>query len=597
MRLKDHVEALLTALAFVFLRRFGLIAPTPIWILLTLIAGGVLLRAVGDHFWPPDGDAAQLQLRIATGTIASALVMYATGWGPVLAVGYMFTAGVNIKGSGSRAAKPAIVWAIVASALGQAAVAMGLAPTLITQPLVHGLAGLSLLGAVFAIRLVGQSTAERETAEQEVAAALQREQRVSTDLRRLNDAIKVVASSMDMREMLDAITSSINDALEGKFAAILFRGPDALMTGSLRGRIPPRPGMIHLPIEAIAEESACPSSMALHTGKPVVVQDFLTATDPKIAKWAPDAASVGVRSMVAMPLGVPAMAVLNVYFAQPNSIKDDDLRLLSAFAEEATVAIARADAYDRERDAVRRLHELDEMKDEFISTVSHELRTPLTTIEGFADTLRRRWDGLTDEVRQDFVGRIGRNSAEMRTLIEDLLEMSRLERQDYELKTRVLPVAEQVASCLHSLADLFAGRLIEVNVESGLAMQADPRSFDRVLDNVLTNVAKYSPAGSPVLITAMRQGFDIVISVTDQGAGIPLDEQARIFERFYQGSGRKPGRSGTGIGLNIARRYIEMQGGRIWVESEPGKGSTFSFTIPSAHSTRTPPRPKVTTKT
>ena len=115
-------------------------------------------------------------------------------------------------------------------------------------------------------------------------------------------------------------------------------------------------------------------------------------------------------------------------------------------------------------------------------------------------------------------------------------------------------------------------------------MVADPNAFADVLTNLLTNAAKFSPDGAPIRVRADADGGDVVVSVTDHGAGIPLDEQARVFDRFYQSPSDLPSQRGTGIGLTIAKRFTEMQGGRISVESEPGLGSTFFVSMPAATS-------------
>ena len=589
IKVKKQAESILTAGAFIVLRQFGLMAATPIWVLLSLILTGSVLRFLEDKYWPISETPRQLHGRIARGMLVSTAVMYATGWGPVLAVGHMFTASANIKASGSKAAKPAILWATICTLLGQSAIVAGVAPTLIHQPLVHGLAGLGLLGAVFAIRLVGASSSEREQAEAELALTLRREQRTSNSLRKLNDAIKVVASSMDMREMLDAITRSINEALGGVFAAVLFKEEHALLAGSLQGHVVQRPDMSTLSTDAVSDDDAGPSAIAMKTGEPIVVEDFETETDPRFARWVGAVRKIGVRSMVAMPLGNPPIGVLNVYFQNPGELSAEDFELLRAFAEEVTVALARAEAFERERAAVHRLQELDEMKDDFISTVSHELRTPLTTIGGFAETLDRNWERIVDGDRRDYVQRIGRNSVEMRHLVEELLDLSRLNRNEYEPDVKPISLAAAIRECIQSISDALGSHPVEVAIDPEVRVQADIDGLKRILGNLLTNASKYSAETEPIVVSARRDQVDVVVGVADHGVGIPAEEQEKIFDRFYQGSGRKPGRSGTGVGLNIARRYVEMQGGRIWVESQLGEGSTFYFTLPTAHSTRRAP--------
>ena len=125
---------------------------------------------------------------------------------------------------------------------------------------------------------------------------------------------------------------------------------------------------------------------------------------------------------------------------------------------------------------------------------------------------------------------------------------------------------------------------MEVDVPAGVAILADPNAFADVLTNLLTNAAKFSTAGAPIRVRAEADGDVVLVSVVDHGGGIPLDEQDRVFDRFYQSPSNLPTQRGTGIGLTIAKRFTEMQGGRISLESEPGLGSTFFVSMPAAMS-------------
>ena len=586
--LRAHFEAVLTAIAFIVLHEAGLIADTNIWVLLGLIVVGAALRTSSERRLRGP-ESRKLNARLALGTATTGVIMYATGWGPVLAIGFVFTAAQNIKVSGSIATRPAIAWVSAGMAVGHLAIAAGLAPTLVPTPLVHGLAALGWLGTAFAIRLIGTSTRQMEQAEAQAEDSYRREHKTAEQLRCINSCLKAIASSMDLRQMLDAIALSTKQAFEAVFAAVLFADDRALLTGALTPGVA-RPDMTDL--SRVAREAG-PSATALATGEMVLVEDFEDPEDKTYGKWAEAVRSLGVRSMAIVPLKEEgtAFAVLNVYFAEPRRLTADEKALLQAFAEEATVAVARAQAFEQERAARVRLEELDELKDEFISTVSHELRTPLTAIGGFATTLVTRWPVMTDDVRLSLLDRINGNAGEMQALVEQLLDMSRLNKGHVELDPSPIHLRSHIDKALNSLFAEPGGRLFFVEVPTDVWVYADPDGLNRILMNLVTNAIKYSPASDPVQIKAERSGLDVTVSVIDQGPGIPLDEQERIFEPFFQGSGRKPGKSGTGIGLDIARRYVELHGGRIWVQSADGGGSTFSFTLPNVYSLRkAPPR-------
>jgi PAS domain S-box-containing protein len=243
------------------------------------------------------------------------------------------------------------------------------------------------------------------------------------------------------------------------------------------------------------------------------------------------------------------------------------------------VSAAIRDATERV-ETERRLRALDVLKDEFLSVVSHELRTPLTAIGGFAQLLLARSASIDEAGRADMLTRIARNASEMDRLVGQLLDLSRLDAGQVELHMVPVSLHHAVRACLLSLATDVAGR-VEVDVPDDLTVVGDSHALDRVLSNLVTNGVKFSPEGGVVRVAArLADDETVMVSVTDEGVGIPPAEQDRIFERFYQvGSGTRSPRHGTGIGLSIVCRFVELLGGRVWVESVPDEGSTFRFTL------------------
>lgn len=233
-----------------------------------------------------------------------------------------------------------------------------------------------------------------------------------------------------------------------------------------------------------------------------------------------------------------------------------------------------------ERDASERLRDLDRLKDEFLGTVSHELRTPLTVIMALAEALETPV-GNDDRRRADLLGRISKNAAEMNGMIGQLLDYSRLEAGKVALEVGPLPLRDAVLQCVDLVRGPIGARPTSIEVPAGLTVQADRRGFERILVNLLSNAAKYSPEGSPIRVSATTDNGDATVAVQDEGIGIPAAEQSLVFERFYQGSA-VTSRRGTGVGLSIVRRYAELLGGEAWVESNPGRGSRFLFKLPTA---------------
>jgi signal transduction histidine kinase len=240
-----------------------------------------------------------------------------------------------------------------------------------------------------------------------------------------------------------------------------------------------------------------------------------------------------------------------------------------------------AEASEREHAVADKLTQADQQKSEFLALVSHELRTPLTAVKGFVDTVLLHWDRLPDDRRRELLTRASSNADELGRLVRQLMEFGRTESGPIQIAPDNLDVAAAVDLALLGIAPVTAGHRLEVDVPDGLVVDADADAFNHVLVNLLTNAMKFSPEGSLVVVGARRADGEVVVSVADEGPGIAPDEQKRIFDRFYQSRNGNHAR-GTGIGLTIAQRFIAQHGGRIWVDSAPGRGATFSFTMPLA---------------
>ncbi|MBA2326830.1 MAG: hypothetical protein H0V95_09335, partial [Actinobacteria bacterium] len=243
-----------------------------------------------------------------------------------------------------------------------------------------------------------------------------------------------------------------------------------------------------------------------------------------------------------------------------------------------------ADAYDQQHRAAEELAEANRLKGEFLSMVSHELRTPLTSVKGFVDTVLLHWDRFPEEQRRELLDRASGRADELTRLISQLLDFASIEADRVDVDLRALDVRELVDVVIGDVAPVVADHRIEVEVTEELVMTADADAFSHVLVNLLTNAVKFSPDDSTIRVQARAERHEVVVSVADQGTGISVEDQRRIFDRFYQSDASEGdgngSRRGTGIGLAIAQRFTEVQGGRIWVESAPGQGSTFFFTLP-----------------
>lgn len=243
-------------------------------------------------------------------------------------------------------------------------------------------------------------------------------------------------------------------------------------------------------------------------------------------------------------------------------------------------------------------HEVDRMKSEFVSLVSHELRTPLTSIKGYVDLLLDGDAGELTEEQQEFLGIIKNNADRLIALINDLLDVSRIESGKIELQRGPLDLAQLiqgVADSLHPSIEA-KGQHLTLDLEGRRELSqvgqdctflptvmADADRVTQILINLLSNAYKYTPAGGSISVRAYSEGDYVRVDVQDTGIGLSTEEQSQIFTRFFRANNRTVQEvGGTGLGLSIARSLVEMHSGKITVSSSPGQGSTFSFTLPIA---------------
>jgi two-component system phosphate regulon sensor histidine kinase PhoR len=232
---------------------------------------------------------------------------------------------------------------------------------------------------------------------------------------------------------------------------------------------------------------------------------------------------------------------------------------------------------------VTRLERTESMRRTFVGDVSHELRTPIASIAAAAETLA---EGGTDEAdTAQLLELIRRQSERMRELIDDLMDLAQIESGAVELRKEGLSLPEMLREVSRDLEPAAASRQIRVVVDTDgeIPVEADRRRLGQIIRNLLGNAIKFSRDGGTVRIDAGREGGEIFFSIVDEGPGIPRGEQERIFQRFYQiDRSRSKARPGTGLGLAIVKHLVQLHGGRVEVESEVGRGSTFRVHLPAA---------------
>ena len=246
---------------------------------------------------------------------------------------------------------------------------------------------------------------------------------------------------------------------------------------------------------------------------------------------------------------------------------------------ELATALAQLDRKSRELEAASH------HKSEFLANMSHELRTPLNAISGFSQVLRRGLVGEINEKQSEYLDDVLTASRHLLSLIDDVLDLAKVEAGQIELRVApfyLFDVLEGGAVVVRERATRGEVR-VSVTSDPGITtVVGDERRIKQVIFNLLSNAVKFTPAGGEVSVSAGRVDGEIRVSVRDTGPGIPPEDQERIFEEFQQAEAGKEQREGTGLGLALSKRLVELHNGRIWVESIPGSGSTFTFTLPQA---------------
>ena len=237
---------------------------------------------------------------------------------------------------------------------------------------------------------------------------------------------------------------------------------------------------------------------------------------------------------------------------------------------------------------ITRLKQLEKIRQDFVANVSHELRTPLTTIKGYAETLLE--GALKEDLAFQFVQVIKRHTDRLTKIVEDLLMLSKVETKEFQLKMEVISVPNFIDDIIDFVKDPAEKKKVSLSrneIPSSLAVKADRNYLEQILINLLDNAIKYTPEGGRVTVSAIeKDSKDIQFSIEDNGIGIPKEDLSRIFERFYRvDKGRSKELGGTGLGLSIVKHLVQAHGGRVWVESQPGKGSAFFFTVPKRSKT------------
>jgi signal transduction histidine kinase len=335
----------------------------------------------------------------------------------------------------------------------------------------------------------------------------------------------------------------------------------------------------HLGLRLRVETSL--SGLCARTGEIIYSED--TEFDPRVDRNATRA--VGARSMLVVPLRHRAQLpyVLKVYSGRTDAFGEREEHVLRMLAASLAAAVERAELMGVLEDANDELRRLGRLKDEFLALVTHELRTPLTSIAGFVEALLSGHAGeLTDQQRQ-FLQIVARNSDRLGGLVNDLLLAAQLEAGKVELQLEDVDLGELAEQAVRSAGPHArqAGVSLELEPAAGVRVRGDRVRLAQVLDNLVSNALKFTREGGRAEVAVSAGDETAVVTVTDDGIGIPEAEQARLFERFFRSSTATAEQiPGSGLGLSIVKTLVELHGGTIAVASTEGEGTTVRVSLP-----------------
>jgi signal transduction histidine kinase len=414
-----------------------------------------------------------------------------------------------------------------------------------------------------------------------VTGALEQQTATSEILRVINQ------SPTDVQPVFDTILRN-GVRLCGAIYGSLYRFDGQLIHLVANHNLPPEllaswPQMFPLPL-----------SQSRYLGKVLTTGNVLRMADVFSGEWewsqrAVDAhRTMDAHSAMYVPIlrQGQAIGVISLFHRDVDAFIEAHVALLQTFADQAVIAIENVRLFNELAVANRELAAASQHKSEFLANMSHELRTPLNAIIGFSEVLSEKMFGELNEKQEEYSKDIHASGQHLLSLINDILDLSKIEagRMELDLSDFDLPTALDSALTLVRERAGRRGIALLMNVDDRLGqIQADERKIRQVVLNLLSNAIKFTPEGGRIEVQAAPKDGLVEVSVSDTGVGIAPEDQEAIFEEFRQVGTADKKVEGTGLGLALSRKFIELHGGRIWVTSQVGMGSTFTFTIPVRH--------------
>jgi signal transduction histidine kinase len=409
------------------------------------------------------------------------------------------------------------------------------------------------------------------------------------ELKALGEVGQAVSSTLDLQTVLSAIVGHAVQ-LSGTSGGVIYEFDEAAQEFHLRASFRMEGEIVQaLQVTPVRPGQGATGQMAT-VRAPVQVPDILEEREYTGTRVRPMLARLGYRSVLAVPLlrEERIMGALTVWRKEAGSFSTEVVNLLQTFATQSALAIQNARLFREIEDKSRQIEAANRHKSEFLANMSHELRTPLNAIIGFSEVLGERLFGELNEKQAEYTDDILTSGRHLLSLINEILDLSKVEagRMELELAAFDLPLAIDNARTFVRERATKHGITLDVTVDDRLGdFVGDERKIKQILLNLLSNAVKFTPEGGRIEMKARQADSSVEISVSDTGIGIATEDQPKIFEEFRQvGADYAHKSEGTGLGLTLAKKFVELHGGRIWVESEVGKGSAFTFSLPIAPS-------------
>jgi signal transduction histidine kinase len=395
------------------------------------------------------------------------------------------------------------------------------------------------------------------------------------------EVLRVISSSpTNVQPVMDVVAENAARVCDADNAVIWQRDGDMARRIATFGPLPSGPLGETRPLTR-----GSVTGRAILDGITLHIPDMFARFD-EFPDWENLARGSDTRTIVIVPLMREGVAIggITIRRLEVRPFTDKQIALLKIFADQAVIAIENVRLFTELDDKTRQLEIANRHKSEFLANMSHELRTPLNAVIGFSEVLIERMFGEVNPKQEEYLNDILSSGRHLLSLINDILDLSKIEAGRMELEAQLFNLPAALDNALTLIKERAARNSIalEVHVDPEIGeVVADERKVKQVLLNLLSNAVKFTPEGGKITMSAALNGKAIEVSVADTGIGIADEDQEAIFEEFRQvGSDYARKREGTGLGLALARRLVELHGGTLSVKSEVGKGSTFTFTIP-----------------